>query len=306
VSDIADARHASRYIGRFAPSPTGPLHLGSLVAALASYVDTKANAGVWFVRIEDIDSQRCRREHEITILQQLTSYGFVHDGEVVRQSERTAHYEAALATLFKNDFSYRCRCTRKQLADAPRNRDGETIYPGICRNLQLPISKDIPTSIRLNLHALKDTTTVAFTDRAMGNTTQNVRDDVGDFVLHRADGDFAYQLAVVVDDALQKVTHVVRGADLLGNTARQIVLQRALALSTPKYLHVPIVTNAEGEKLSKQTRAPSLPNEPSAQLQTLHEAWRVLRQLDVGDCETPHQFLERAVAEWRPERLQAS
>jgi glutamyl-Q tRNA(Asp) synthetase len=305
VSDLeSSALNVGRYIGRFAPSPTGPLHFGSLVAALASYVDAKANDGVWFVRIEDVDSQRCHREHEVTIMHQLSAYGLVHDGQVVRQSERAIHYAAALEALQKKGYVYRCRCTRKQLANASRNRDGETIYPGRCRDLEQNASNDLATSIRLNLSALRGSTQITFADRAMGNVVQNVGDEVGDFVLHRADGDFAYQLAVVMDDAFQGITHIVRGGDLLSNTARQIVLQRALGVATPSYLHVPVVTNENGEKLSKQTRAPALPNDPQAKLKSLRDAWRFLRQSDVSDCDSCGEFLERAVAQWRPERLQ--
>jgi glutamyl-Q tRNA(Asp) synthetase len=304
VSDVtSDTRYTGRYVGRFAPSPTGSLHFGSLVAALASYVDAKANNGLWLVRIEDVDSERCSREHEATILAQLSAYGFVHNGEIARQSERAQHYRAALARLQSAGLTYRCRCSRKRLSEAPRNREGESIYPGTCRDLGLTDVVDAPISVRLNLQKLHDATSIWFADRAFGDVAQNVRDEIGDFVLHRADGDFAYQLAVVVDDALQGITHVVRGADLLSNTTRQIVLQRALDLSTPSYLHVPIATNERGEKLSKQTRAAALSCEPKATMQTLIEAWSFLRQEKLPDCETPSQLLQSAVAQWRPERL---
>jgi glutamyl-Q tRNA(Asp) synthetase len=273
------------------------------VAALASYVDARAHGGVWLVRIEDIDSQRCHRDHEETILRQLSEYGFVQDGDIVRQSDRSLHYQRVLEMLANKAFTYRCRCTRKQLADAPRNADGETIYPGTCRDIQLEASNELATSVRLNLHVVNDATNIVFSDRAFGVITQNVRDQVGDFILHRADGDFAYQLAVVVDDALQGVTHVVRGADLLSNTARQIVLQRVLGLTTPGYLHVPIATNEHGEKLSKQTRAPSLPSDPKQRLQALRDAWKCLRQQDMTYCASISDFFEQAVALWRPQRL---
>lgn len=293
------------YVGRFAPSPTGPLHFGSLVAALASYVDARANGGHWLVRIEDVDRARCSREHERTILRQLNDYGMQHDGDIVRQSERTAHFDAALSALVKQGLIYRCRCTRKLLATAVRNRDGEMIYPGTCRELALTSDKGIATSVRINTQGVANAAHVQFDDRTFGRIAQNVRNDVGDFILHRADGDYAYQLAVVVDDALQGVTHVVRGADLLSNTARQIVLQQALGYPTPSYLHVPLAVNDRGEKLSKQTLAPALPDEPAERMYTLKRAWAFLGQDDIGEIANPQAFLRRATATWHPERLQA-
>jgi glutamyl-Q tRNA(Asp) synthetase len=289
------------YVGRFAPSPTGPLHFGSLVAALASYVDARSKGGKWLVRIEDVDSDRCSREHEATILKQLQQYGFEVDGDIVRQSNRSGHYREALDRLQMRDLIYRCRCTRKMLVVAARNGDGEVIYPGTCRNQHIGPSES-HTAIRFNLNAIDDATWVEFDDRAFGQTSQRVREDVGDFVLLRADGDFAYQLAVVVDDALQGVTDVVRGADLLGNTARQIVLQRILGYTTPRYLHVPIATNSHGEKLSKQTKASSLPDAPPQIIGTLHAAWTFLRQTPVETMDLGG-FWRAAVANWLPERL---
>jgi glutamyl-Q tRNA(Asp) synthetase len=304
VSDIA----SQRYIGRFAPSPTGPLHFGSLVAALASYVDARAREGQWLVRIEDVDTQRCSREHEATILAQLEAYGFEHDAAIVRQSDRSELYRAALQSLADCGLTYRCICTRKQLASAPRNSEGETIYPGTCRDANFDANVDAKApafAVRLNLARTCVATFVEFVDRVYGHIAQPVHEAVGDFVLHRADGDFAYQLAVVVDDAIQGVTHVVRGADLLLNTPRQILLQRALGYATPSYLHLPLAFNAQGEKLSKQTLAPSLPNEPEAKLANLRRAWRHLDQIDIEYATSPNDFLRQAVAIWQPQRLQA-
>jgi glutamyl-Q tRNA(Asp) synthetase len=291
----------SSYVGRFAPSPTGPLHFGSLVAALASYVDARSHSGRWLVRIEDVDSARCSREHETTILKQLRQYGFEIDGDVVRQSDHGEHYREALDALQTRGLVYRCRCTRKTLESARRNGDGEIIYPGTCRDQKVDASES-HTAIRLNLNAINDATLIEFEDRAFGKISQRVREDVGDFVLLRADGDFAYQLAVVVDDALQGVTDVVRGADLLGNTARQIVLQRTLGYSTPRYFHVPIATNSNGEKLSKQTKATPLPDDPQQIVETLHAAWAFLQQtpLETSDL---REFWRAAVANWQPKRL---
>lgn len=291
------------YVGRFAPSPTGPLHQGSLLAALASYVDARAQGGQWLIRIEDVDRARCSREHELSILQQLREYGFVHDGEIVRQSDRSNHYDSALMTLTLKGLTYRCRCTRSMLANEPRNADGEVIYPGRCRGLALGPGSSVATSIRLNVQRVSGAKIVRYVDRAAGEGRQDVVSEVGDFILHRADGDYAYQLAVVVDDALQGVTHVVRGADLLSNTARQVVLQQALEYGTPSYLHVPLVVNNRGEKLSKQTKAAPLPNAPGAKLQALKEAWAGLHQADLGVHDTPQSFLLAAVTYWQPQRL---
>ncbi len=295
----------ARYVGRFAPSPTGPLHFGSLVAALASYVDARAHEGRWHLRMEDVDTQRCSREDEAMIIRQLTAYGFEHDGEIMRQSERTAVYHNAIAALERKGVVYRCRCTRKSLAAARRSSEGEIVYPGTCRNAQIQNDAHRPSAVRLNLSALHIETPIAFEDRALGPIAQDLREQVGDFILLRADGDFAYQLAVVIDDAAQGITHVVRGADLLLNTPRQIALQHALGLTRPHYLHVPIAANEAGEKLSKQTLAPPLPMGHEDQLATLSRAWAFLRQSPLGAVASPRAFLKNAVAVWQPERLRA-
>lgn len=241
------------YIGRFAPSPTGPLHQGSLVAAVASYLDARAAGGQWWVRMEDLDRPRCEPGAGDTILRQLEAYGLHWDGAVLVQSQRDDAYAAALETLQTLGAAYPCACTRSRLADAPRNHENEIIYPGTCRE-GLPAG----ATARAWRVRVPDVTT-RFRDRIHGDLQQNLASEVGDFVIRRADGLFAYQLAVVVDDAFQGITHIVRGADLLWNTPRQIVLQTLLGLPTPAYAHVPLITNAAGQKLSKQTLAPALP-----------------------------------------------
>ena len=240
-----------RYIGRFAPSPTGPLHFGSLVAAVASYCDAKANNGKWWLRMEDLDKPREVAGAADVILQQLAAFGFEWDGEVVYQSQRSDMYADALNTLQNNGLTYACTCTRKEIADSSHAQgiDG-VIYPKTCY-----IKKNTPSSIHAAYRAVTTNIHISFLDAIQGEITQNLAREVGDFIVKRADGLFAYQLAVVVDDAAQNVTHIVRGADLLASTPRQIYLQQMLNLPTPRYAHVPVASNAAGEKLSKQTLA---------------------------------------------------
>jgi glutamyl-Q tRNA(Asp) synthetase len=240
------------YIGRFAPSPTGPLHFGSLVAALASWLDARAAGGRWLVRMEDLDGPRVQPGAADEILRALERLALGWDGEVIYQSRRTARYEETLREL--RPHAYWCGCTRREIADSALGlaSDGAQIYPGTCRG-GLPAGKT-PRALRVRV----DDSSIAFVDRVQGRREQVLGRDVGDFVLYRADGQFAYQLAVVVDDADQHVTHVVRGADLLGSTARQIFLQRLLGYATPHYLHVPVALTEAGEKLSKQTGAQAL------------------------------------------------
>ena len=239
------------YVGRFAPSPTGPLHFGSLVAALASWLDCRHAGGRWLLRMEDLDQPRVIPGAADTILRQLEAFGLEWDGPVVYQRTRLELYKDSLRKL--EPHSYSCACTRKELEDSALAIDGSRIYPGTCRAglAKEKAARQAPPAVRLRTGA----DPVRFTDRVQGAITQSVESEVGDFVLVRADGIFAYQLAVVVDDAAQGITDVVRGADLLDSTARQITLQRLLGLPTPRYLHVPVATNAAGEKLSKQTRA---------------------------------------------------
>ena len=239
------------YVGRFAPSPTGPLHFGSLVAAVASWLDARAAGGKWLVRIEDVDTTRSVPGAAEGMLRTLEALGLTWDGEVAWQSRRTAHYEAALERLRAGGYVYRCRCSRKEIADSGITGLEGAIYPGTCRRLGL-------AGAGLAERMIAPSAPVGFVDRAIGAVTQNIARDIGDFVVKRRDGLFAYQLAVVVDDALQGVTDVVRGADLLWSTPRQIALQHALGLPTPRYRHFPVVTNDAGEKLSKQTGAEAI------------------------------------------------
>ncbi len=245
------------YIGRFAPSPTGPLHAGSLVAALASYLDARAHGGRWLLRIEDIDEARTVPGAAQDMIDTLAAFGMRPDDEIVWQSRRKALYEAAFQSL--GTHVYPCACSRREIADsrvalAP---DGAAIYPGTCRHGLAPGRQ--PRAWRLRVPDRDDPAgLIRFHDRWQGTVTENLADTTGDFVLRRADGFWAYQIAVVVDDAQQQVTDIVRGADLLESTARQIWLQRLLGVPTPRYLHVPVVANERGEKLSKQTGASAL------------------------------------------------
>ncbi|KAF7598404.1 MAG: tRNA glutamyl-Q(34) synthetase GluQRS [Candidatus Dactylopiibacterium carminicum] len=240
----------SRRIGRFAPSPTGLLHAGSLLAALASCLEARSQGGQWLVRIEDVDLPRCSPEAAHGILRQLESFGFEWDGEPLWQSHRSEAYTAALERLRAAGHVYPCACTRREIADsALLAPDGAHRYPGTCRT-GLPPGRS-PRAWRLRCPP----GLIAWHDAVQGTQAEDVNAAVGDFVLLRADGLFAYQLAVVVDDAEQGIGEIVRGADLLDSTARQILLQRLLGHDTPRYAHLPVLTNAGGEKLSKQTRA---------------------------------------------------
>lgn len=254
-----------RYIGRFAPSPTGPLHAGSLVAALASWLDARAHNGQWLVRIEDIDTPRCVKGADQGILEQLSACGLVADSEPKWQSQRTHLYENALSHLINKGWVYPCGCSRKEIEDIYVSqgqdiaRHSAAIYPGTCRD---GLNGKPARAWRLNVQAVMEALhlpqTLQWHDRRMGHQQQDVAREVGDFVLKRADGLWAYQLAVVVDDADQGITHVVRGEDLHDNTARQILLQKALGLPTPIYMHTPLVMGENGEKLSKQNGALAL------------------------------------------------
>lgn len=240
---------SSRYIGRFAPSPTGPLHFGSLVAATASYLDARANQGLWLVRMEDLDKPREVAGAAQDILDTLRSFGFQWDKEIVYQSQRNEIYQQLLMQLISQDLAYPCACTRKTIQTLARVGIDGPVYPGFCRD-GLPADKR-PRTWRLRVID----NNVEFEDRVQGRQSQILSQQVGDFVLKRADGLFAYQLAVVADDVLQGITHIVRGADLLDSTPRQIYLQQQLGFNTPEYAHIPVATNLHGEKLSKQTRA---------------------------------------------------
>ncbi|HEY0954798.1 MAG TPA: tRNA glutamyl-Q(34) synthetase GluQRS [Roseateles sp.] len=249
------------YRGRFAPSPTGPLHAGSLVAALASWLDARAHGGQWLVRIEDVDGPRCPQGADALILGQLDALGLHPDEPPVWQSRRSALYQAALDRLIASGHAYGCACTRAEIAAAagPRARHGELVYPGTCRH---------GTQGRpIRAWRFRVEGRIAWQDRRLGAQSQDLSTEVGDFVLKRADGLWAYQLAVVVDDAEQGITDIVRGEDLADNTPRQIALQQALGLPTPRYLHTPLVLAADGHKLSKQNGAAALDlSDPAARL----------------------------------------
>ncbi len=277
------------YVGRFAPSPTGPLHAGSLVAALASWLDAQAQGGQWLVRLEDVDTTRCLPGMDTLILQQLSACGLHSDVPPVWQSQRGGLYQQALNQMIEKGLAYPCTCSRKAI-EAVRHlqgqtnpRHGELIYPGTCRprfdNPPRTLEKARPAGCawRLRTDALTTSPLIHWHDRRLGSQQQNVSEAVGDFVLKRADGCFTYQLAVVVDDAALGITDVVRGEDLADNTARQIMLQQALGLPTSRYRHTPLVMGLNGEKLSKQNGAPSLDTrQPQAVLAALHQAARVL------------------------------
>lgn len=254
ASSSSNLQSTRPYCGRFAPSPTGPLHFGSLVAAVGSYLAAKQQGGQWLVRIEDIDTPRNVPGADTEILRTLEAFGLTWDGTVIWQSQRLAAYQAALAYLIQTHKAYPCACSRKEIADSHARPalDGGLAYPGTCRN-GLPPGRTA-RAWRLQV----DDAEIGFVDARQGWQAQHLQRDVGDFVLRRADGLFAYQLAVVVDDAWQGITHIVRGADLLASTPRQIFLQQQLGYPTPSYTHLPLVLNAAGEKLSKQTRAPAL------------------------------------------------
>jgi len=294
------APRASIYRGRFAPSPTGPLHFGSLIAAVASYCDARAAGGEWIVRMEDVDSPRSHPGAERDILSALERYGFEWDGPVVRQSERSALYAAALDELRAHDDVYPCACTRREQDAAPTGAGGEHVYAGTCRD-GVPADRMERTARawRLRVGQVR----IDWCDRLQGPQTQDLGREVGDFVVRRADGLFAYQLAVVVDDDLQGVTDVVRGADLITSTARQILLLQRLGGTIPSYLHVPIAIGRDGEKLSKQTNARPLPALP---LPALLAAWCFLEQpmpAGSGAPTTTAEFWQWAISAWKPARL---
>ena len=283
------------YVGRFAPSPTGPLHAGSVVAALASWLDARAHRGRWLLRIEDIDPPREQAGATASILETLRRLGLHWDGEPVLQSTRRPAYAAALDALVARGLAYPCGCTRREIADSqprtggPRERHGELRYPGTC-SAGLPPGR-APRAWRLRV----PDGIVRFDDRRLGPQAQDLAAEVGDFVLRRADGLWAYQLAVVVDDAAQGVTDVVRGTDLLGSTARQVVLARALGLRSPRWLHVPVVAGPDGDKLSKQNGATAV--DASRPLEVLDAALRHLGIEPPAEA-SPEAWLAGATARW--------
>ena len=284
----------SAYVGRFAPSPSGPLHAGSAVAALASYLDARAHGGTWLVRMEDLDLPRTAPGADLVILQQLLALGMRWDGEVLYQSRRLSIYQQAFDALLSLNLVYPCSCTRREIADSVLQREGhfpegERPYLGTCR-LGLAEGRQ---ALSWRMRVPEGQT--SFQDRWLGPQTQNVSQVVGDFVLRRADGIWAYQLAVVVDDAEQAVTHVVRGEDLLNSTARQLVLSKVLGLPQSQYLHVPVITDEVGQKLSKQNGAAML--DLADPLGVLQRAWLALGFDPLPVLEV-HQFWSAAIPVW--------
>ncbi len=273
----------SNYIGRFAPSPTGPLHFGSLVAALASYLDARSHNGAWLVRIEDLDPPRESTSAPAIILQQLSEHGMNWDGDVLYQSSRLNTYQKALDSLSQQRLTYPCNCIRKKLPP---------IYPGICFGKP---EEDVtpPTSTRIHI----DQATIPLDDEIVGKILWRRNQDLGDFIIKRKDGLFAYQLAVVVDDGFQGVTHIVRGADLLDSTPRQIYLTAKLKLPPSHYAHIPVVLGQSGDKLSKQAQAPSLSD--SAASENIIRALSFLQQPTLRNAENVESLISHAIAHWR-------
>jgi len=285
----------STYIGRFAPSPTGPLHFGSLVAAVASYLQARAHNGLWLLRIEDIDPPREQAGATDLILKALHAYGFEWNGDVIYQSRSASAHEAALQTLLDCDLAYRCGCSRKDLAEVARGPLG-TIYPGTCRNG----SDAAETAIRL----LTNDEPIEYVDGLQGAQSQRLESESGDFIIKRRDGLIAYQLAVVVDDELEGITEIVRGIDIIDSTARQIWLQRLLGYRTPQYTHIPVITHPDGDKLSKLTGAQGIPFKGVRSV--LVAALDALRQEppdDLVDSSVP-DIWQWATHHWKIERLQ--
>jgi glutamyl-Q tRNA(Asp) synthetase len=280
--------------GRFAPSPTGPLHFGSLVAAVASWVDARAAGGEWLVRIEDVDAPRTVPGAADEILRALEAFGLEWDGEVAWQSRRTPHYQRAFERLEAMGVVYRCRCSRRELADSGLPGIEGAVYPGTCRALGLPASQGGADRVRVGNQP------ISFVDRVQGPVSQRLDAEIGDFVLRRRDGLFAYQLAVVVDDADQRITDVVRGADLLLSTPRQIHLQELLGYPAPAYLHVPVATHHGGQKLSKQSLAPAL--DAGRPGPWLAAALEFLGQPAPPEAR-PAEMLAAASAAWDPRKI---
>ena len=286
---------ANPYIGRFAPSPTGPLHLGSLVAAVASYLEARVRDGRWLLRIEDIDPPREQAGAATLIIQALEAYGFEWDGDVIYQSRSKEAHDAAIRSLVDRGLAYPCGCSRKDLADAPLGSLG-TIYPGTCRN-----------GCTADETALRVRTTdepIRFIDALQGPQTQRLESESGDFIIRRRDGLIAYQLAVVVDDAIEGITDVVRGIDIMDSTPRQIWLQRLLGYRTPSYLHFPVITHPDGDKLSKATGAPGVPL--GEVRPTLVAALEALLQGPPADlaASTVPEIWSWAIRNWKIEPLQ--
>ncbi|HLW05592.1 MAG TPA: tRNA glutamyl-Q(34) synthetase GluQRS [Azoarcus sp.] len=282
----------SDYVGRFAPSPSGPLHFGSLIAAAASWFDARAAGGRWLLRIDDVDTPRVVPGAAEDILATLERFGFFWDAEPVWQSRRSEAYAAALERLQQDGMLFACACSRRELADSALARDGSHVYPGTCR-------EGLPPGRTARALRIRAQGCIRFEDILQGPQREDLEKDVGDFVVRRADGIFAYQLAVVVDDAEAGVTDIVRGADLLASTSRQIYLQQQLGLPTPRYAHVPVALSPTGQKLSKQNLARAIaPLSPAA---TLHAALEFLGQAPPARLATAslQEIHDWGIAHWR-------
>ena len=276
------------YRGRFAPSPSGPLHFGSLLAAVGSFLDARANHGKWLVRMEDLDPPREMPGAADDILRTLERFGLFWDGEVIYQSQRQTAYTSAVKQLEQQKLVYPCACTRKETGP---------VYPGTCHG-GLPGGRKARTlRIRVN------ESNICFDDLLQGHTEEWLSTQSGDFVVRRADGLFAYQLAVVVDDAAQKITHVVRGADLLDSTARQIYLQQCLRFPAPEYLHLPLAVNEQGEKLSKQTHAQAIDHQDPVKLLSLILKFLGQRRPADNQFEHPAALLAWSAKNWQRDRI---
>jgi glutamyl-Q tRNA(Asp) synthetase len=287
---------ARGYRGRFAPSPTGELHFGSLVAAVGSFADARAHGGLWFVRMEDLDAAREVQGAAASILRTLEAFGFGWDGPVLYQHSRRGDYEEALEQLRRLDLIFPCACSRKELREAGRPGADGPVYPGTCRR-GVPAGR-APRTIRVRT----ESPPIELVDRIQGFFTQDVAREVGDFVVRRADGLHAYQLAVVVDDAFQGVNQVLRGADLLGSVARQMLLQRYLGLPTPAYAHLPLAVDGHGNKLSKSCAA--APVDPRDPVPSLTQAWSFLGQAPVEELPaSAEEFWGQAVKRWDAARV---
>jgi glutamyl-Q tRNA(Asp) synthetase len=283
----------ARYRGRFAPSPTGPLHLGSLYTALAGFLQAKVHRGQWLLRIDDVDPYRIARGSADRIKASLEILGLHWDGPIVHQSGRAEAYDAALTALQSGGLVYSCTCSRKELADS----DAGGVYPGFCRSGQA--APDKPASLRILTQGAR----IAFNDRVQGRTEQNLETEVGDFILFRRDLVFAYHLATVLDDAEQGITEVLRGIDLLDSTPRQIYLQRCLGLPEPGYAHIPVLVDANGQKLSKQSHAPEAEIRNAGGL--LYYLLTLLNQDPPAELASapPAEILPWAIAHWELGRL---
>lgn len=291
---MSDTTPDSKYVGRFAPSPSGPLHMGSLVAAVASYLDARSHNGQWLVRMEDLDPPRETQEAADQILFALEACHLNWDGEVLYQSQRYPVYQEAITDLQHQSLVFSCDCSRQQIQEAGG------VYPGTCRERNLGEGQ---TALRCKV----PDEIISFEDRIQGAQSQNLAKDVGDFVIRRKDGLYAYQLAVVVDDAFQQITHIVRGIDLLDSTTRQIYLQRMLKLDKPTYAHIPVIVNNQGQKLSKQHMAtPIETDDPGhvAQLLTTSLEYLGLSPDSTLTLESPRQILAWGIEHWNTVNLQ--